>query len=345
MIRPYKHINSRFHKIQSFVNHLFLDVVFRAPYIAQAVFDTSLVLPKYKPLIDEVNDEYLLNPITECFKICKTLSKKHLKTLKRGVHQNNRIRLLCNGDLTPLEYSDVDLISEDLSQQIKFFFDKLYDEAVNKAVFYKKYGTIDEYYKSLVEASSTCRCCGINDVLIKFHSKRSALDHYLPRNHFPFTSINTNNLVPICDICNSKYKLGENTIYEIVKKKKELISKTRKKAFFPFSKISPYPRIDLTITLNKAFAKNIDTSDIEVNLICNGYEEQIMTWDRLFGIKENYLAKCCSDEMFSHIANQYEAFINLGLSHDQYISALEANRFGDMNFLKIAFLNGVNNYV
>lgn len=345
MIRPYKHINSKFHKVQSFVNHLFLDVIFRAPYIAQAVFDTSLVLPKYKPLIDEVSDEYLLNPITECFAICKTLSKKHLKTLKRVVHQNNKIRLLCNGDLTPLEYTDIDLISEDLSKQIKIFFDKLYDEAVNKAVFYHRYGKIEDYYKNLVGKSRTCRCCGINKVLIKFHSKRSALDHYLPRNHFPFTSINTNNLLPICDTCNSKYKLAENTIFEIIKRSNRIVSKTRKQAFFPFSKITPYPRIDVEITLNKAFSDDMEPSDMNVDLVSTGYEERVETWNRLFGIKENYLAECCSEEMYMYYEEQYVADLNFGKTHNEYIEALERNRLGDMNFLKSAFLNGINNYV
>lgn len=345
MIRPYKHINSKFHKIQSFVNHLFLDVIFRAPNLPNMTFDISLVLPKYQSLITEVNEEYLLKPITESFAICKALSKKHLKALKRGVHQNNKIRLLCNGDLTPLGYGDIDLINEDLSKQIRIFFDKLYDEAVKKAAFYNTYGKIDDYYKDLVGKSRTCRCCGINKVLIKFHSKRSALDHYLPRNHFPFTSINTNNLLPICDTCNSKYKLGENTIFEIVKRNNRIISKTRKRAFFPFSKIVPFPRIDVEISINKAFSEDMEPVDINVNLVCAGYEEHINSWNRLFGIKENYLAECCSEEMYMYYEEQYVADLNFGKTHDEYIEALERNRLGDMNFLRVAFLNGINNYV
>lgn len=344
MIKPYKHVQSKFHDIQSFVNHLFLDVIFRAPHIPQPTFDSSLILPKYRPLMDEVNEEYLLNPIKSCYRICKTLSRENLKTLKRGVHQNNKIRLLCNGDLKPLEYSEIDLINADLSKQIKIFFDKLYDEAVNKAVFYNKYGKIADYYKSLVGKSRTCRCCGVNKILIKFHSKRSALDHYLPRNYFPFTSINTNNLLPICDTCNSKYKLSENTIFEIVKRNNRIISKTRKRSFFPFSRIAPYPRIDVEVSLNKALSEDMEPEDMDIDLICAGYEEQIDSWDRLFGIKENYLAECCSEEMYVYYEEQYVADLNFGKTHDEYIESLERNRFGDMNFLKIAFLNGINNY-
>lgn len=245
---------------------------------------------------------------------------------------------MCNGDLTPLEYDDIDLINEELSKHIKIFFDKLYDEAVKKAAFYNIYGKIDDYYKELVGKSRTCRCCGINKVLIKFHSKRSALDHYLPRNHFPFTSINTNNLLPICDTCNSKYKLGENTIFEIVKRNSRIISKNRKRAFFPFSKIVPFPRIDVEISINKAFSDNMEPVDLNVDLVCAGYEEHIGSWDRLFGIKENYLAECCSEEMYMYYEEQYLADLNFGKTHDEYIEALERNRLGDMNFLRVAFL-------
>ncbi|WP_114819237.1 hypothetical protein [Chryseobacterium sp. KLBC 52] len=345
MIKPYKLVASPFHEIQSFVNHLFLDVIFRAPHFAQLDFDTSLVLPKYRALLDEINSEYLLNPVSECFAICKTLSPKNLKILKRGVHNNNKIRLLCNGDLTPVEYSDIDRINSILSNHLKFFFDNLYNQAVKKAVFYHKFGTIDNYYKELVEKSRTCRCCGVNKVLIKFHTHRGALDHYLPRNHFPFTSINTNNLFPICDTCNSKYKLGQNTIYETIKRGRTTVSITRKKAFFPFSRLTPYPRIDVQITLHRAYDKTFEPTDMTIDLICPGYDEQVSTWERLFGIKENYLAECCSDEMHAYYEEQYIADMVFGKSHDQYVATLESNRFGDTNFLKIGFLNGIHNYV
>src|SRR5690606_14106241 len=182
MIRPYKHIQSNFHSLQSFINHLFLDVIFHAPKLPQNQFDSSMVLAKYQPLIDEVNDDYLLKPLKESFIICKTLKPKDLKILKRGVHVNNKIRLLCNGELNPVGYEEIVVINKDLSKQLKTFFDKLYDEAINRAIFYNNYQKVDDYYKVLVGRSRACRSCGINKVLTKFHSKRSALDHYLPRN-------------------------------------------------------------------------------------------------------------------------------------------------------------------
>lgn len=344
MIRPYKHIRSNFHSLQSFVNHLFLEVIFKAPKLPQNQFDSSMVLAKYQPLIDDVNDEYLLNPLKEIYKICRSLNPQDLKVLKRGVHVNNKIRLLCNGELSPVDYEDINNIDKDLSKHLKTFFDKLYDEAIKRAIFYSNYQKIDDYYNDLVGRSRTCRACGINKVLTKFHSKRSALDHYLPRNHFPFTSINCNNLVPICDTCNSKYKLGENTIFEILKKNGNIISKTRKKAFYPYSKLNPYPDIELNITFKKAFSDTIEPGDLDLSLGSNGFQEQVSSWDRLFGIKENYLAECCTDDMYIYYEQQYVAEMSFGKTHAEYIESLSRNKFGDMNFLKIAFLEGINNY-
>lgn len=344
MLRPYKHVISDFHKIHSFVNHIFLDIVFRAPYIPDAEFSSSLVLSKYKNLIDEVSDNYILMPIKECFKICKKLPFKDLKTLKRAVHVNNKIRELCNSMHQPILYSEIDQIDVSLSTNIKAFCNKLYDKSIELAPFYVKYEKIEDYYKKLVGRSRTCRACGINKVLIKFHTHRSAFDHYLPKGLYPFTSINCNNLVPICDTCNSKYKTSEDTIFEIKRRNNRVISKVRKKAFYPFNKIEPFPSICINVIFNRAYSQNIEPADVDITIQCVGYEEQIETWDRLFGIKENYRAEICTDEMMAYYEEEYIARINKGESHQDYIELLENNKLSDANFLKIAFLEGIHNY-
>lgn len=340
MLKPYQHVYSKFHEIQSFVNHLFLDVIFRSPYIANPEFDSSLVLPKYRDLIDSVNNTYVLDPLKKCFAICKNLSIRDLKILKRGVHVNNQIRLLCAAYLEPVEYSEIEKIDSELSKHIKTFCNYLYEESVQRAPFFNKYEKIESYYNKLVGRSRTCRACGINKVLTKFHSHRSAFDHYLPKGLYPFISINCNNLVPICDTCNSKYKTAKNTLFEI----QEDSSKIRKKVFYPFSKILPYPSIDFNVLFNKAYNETITPNDISISISCEGYEEEAETWNKLFGIEENYKAEICTSEMHAFLEEQYMAEKNIGKSHAEYISLLESNRDYDCNFLKIAFLNGVDSY-
>ena len=75
MLVSYKYPYSKIHKVQSFVNHVLLDVIFNAPKIKNANFSSSLVLPKYKHLIDNTNSEYILSPLKKAFKVSKGLDK------------------------------------------------------------------------------------------------------------------------------------------------------------------------------------------------------------------------------------------------------------------------------
>lgn len=343
MLRPFKHIHSKFYKINSFVNHLFLDVVFRANKIADDEFNSNLLLLKYRGFVTDINDEYVLNPINECYKICKTLSPKKLKILKKGVHNNAKIRELCNGIIVPLQYADIDAINPELSKHLKKFFNHLYDDVIGLAPVYNNYEKIEDFYKNLVGKSLTCRCCGTSKILNKFHSKRSALDHYLPRNHYPFLSINCNNLIPICDTCNSKYKLAQDTLYEEIKRGKKIIGRNRKKAFYPYSRTS-IP-IKVNVTFKVPYSENILPDDIDIDFESSGYEEQLESWERLFGIKENYKADICSEDTYMYYEEQLIAISNYGITMPEYINLLKTtNPFYDKKFLRIGMLEGINNY-
>jgi hypothetical protein len=336
MLKPYTFPYSKIQKVQSFVNHVMLDVIFNAKNITATSFSSALVLPKYRHLIDNINQDYILNPLSVAFLICKGLKRNQIKLLKKAVHNNNKIRELCNGDIQPVKYEQIQTISTDLKKAIKLFCDNLYDHCIKLAPFYTSYENINTYYKTVVKKSSVCKCCGINKVLTQFHTHRSALDHYLPRKHYPFNSLNFRNLIPICDTCNSKYKLSEDTLYITANNG----SKTRTVAFYPYSRTIHNIEIDITFTKN--FDSTIEPKDIEIELYCIGNTDKLSSWDRIFGIKENYKAECCTDEMRMYYEEQYIAIINYGQTHQQYITMLQNNKYGDINFLKIPFLEAIN---
>ena len=288
MLRPYKYSYSKIQKAQSFVNHVMLDVIFNAKNITAPSFSSALVLPKYRNLIDDINNKYILYPLSEAYLICKGLNRKQIKLLKTAVHNNNKIRKLCNGDIQPVKYEQIEAINPDLKKAIKTFCDELYDQCIKLEPFYTSYEYISSYYKSVVKKSPFCRCCGINRMLTQFHTKRSALDHYLPRKHYPFNSLNFKNLIPICDICNGKYKLSEDTLYITTNKRKKNETKTRTVAFYPYCRTRHDISID--ITFSKNFDSKIDPKDIEIELTSVGNTDKVASWDRIFGIKENYKA-------------------------------------------------------
>lgn len=340
MLRTYTYLYSKIQKAQSFINHVMLDVIFNAKALADPSFSSTLVLPKYRDLIDGINNEYILTPLSEAYLICKGLEKKQIKLLKTSVHNNNKIRELCNGSIQPIKYERIELIDKNLSKAIKKFCDSLYDHCINLAPFYKYYEDINAFYKKLVNKSSVCRCCGINKILTKFHTHRSALDHYLPRKHYPFNSLNFKNLIPICDICNSKYKLSEDTLFITENKGKRNETKKRTVAFYPYS--HTFHSIDINISFRKKFDSSIEPTDIDIELKCIGNTDKVASWDRIFGIKEVYKAECCTDEMRMYYEEQYIAYKNFGKTHDEYIDVLKKNQYGDMNFLKIPFLEAIN---
>lgn len=340
MLRTFKYPYSEIQKAQSFVNHVMLDIVFNSRKNPVPEFNSSLVNPKYKKLIEGVNDEYLLKPLNECYKICKTLNRQEIKILKRAVHDNNKIEELCCNSIRPVQYSEIDAINENLSKAIKKFNNALYDHVLKLAPFISLYGKVDDYYKLIVQRSNICRCCGINKILNKFSSFRSALDHYLPRKHYPFNSINFKNLIPICDNCNSKYKLSKDILFVSKKTKKEGEVKTRTKAFYPYSEVNH--EVDIDITFKKNYDSNIEPKDIIIELDCKGNSNEVETWNRVFGIKENYKAECCSDEMMMYYEEEYIADMILGKTHKDYIEILSRNRYGNMNFLKISFLKAIH---
>lgn len=340
MLQPYKFKYSRIHKAQSFVNHVLLDVIFRAKNISDTNFSSALVLEKYRHLIDNIRHDYILKPLSEAYIICKTLNREEIKLLKKAVHNNNKIRELCNGEIQPVKYEQIEAINKDLKKALKQFCDSLYDDCIDLKPFYTTYEEIDPYYKSIVKRSSVCRCCGIHKVLTQFHTKRSALDHYLPRAHYPFNSLNFKNLIPICDICNGKYKLSKDTLYITNNKGRRNESKSRTVVFYPYSRTSHTINIDITFT--ESFSASIEPKDIEIELTCTGNQEKVDSWDRIFGIKENYKAECCTDEMRLHYEEEYFAIRVSGMSHSDYIDALNRNRYGNVNFLKIPFLEAIN---
>lgn len=340
MLRPYNFPYSKIQKVQSFVNHVMLDVVCNAKNIAATNFTSALVLPKYQHLIDDINQDYILDPLNEAFVICKTLNRNQIKLLKTAVHNNNKIRELCNGIIQPVKYEQIEAINVDLKKALKLFCDCLYDNCIKLKPFYNTYEDINKYYKTIVNKSSVCKCCGIHKVLTQFHTHRSALDHYLPRKYYPFNSLNFKNLIPICDICNSKYKLSEDTLYITHNKGKKNQSKTRTVAFYPYSRT--VHEIEIDITFNKTFDSTIEPKDIDITLTCAGNTDKVNSWDRIFKIKENYKAECCTDEMRMYYEEQYIAHKNYGQTHEQYIETLKKNKYGDMNFLKIPFLEAIN---
>lgn len=341
MLQPYEFKFSKLHKVNSFVNYIMLEVILKAKKFKQKSISQNMVLPKYWNLIAGTNKKHLHTPLNKIFKICKTLDKSNIRLLKKAVHNNGQIEKLCDGILQPIRYKEIEAINKELAKEIRIFCDSLYVDCLKIACFYNQYEQINNYYKNFIGRKTTCRCCGVGMILNQFHKHRSALDHYLPKSVYPFVGVNFKNLIPICDTCNEKYKLDKDTLLEIVDKGKKNENKIPRVAFYPFSKFK-YD-IDIKIKLLKPYCKTLTDADIDIQLSNTANQFKVDNWERIFGVKDNYKALCCSEEMTVYYEEYFSnSLINRGISLKEHLEDLGRNKYYEKNFLKIPFLEAVN---
>lgn len=332
---------------QSFVNYLFLEVIFNNNILENnMLFTSDLIIDKYKGIVDNVNNEYLLDSINIIFLICKNLKNKDLKLLRRAVHVNNKIENLCIGDEMPITYREINKINLDLSHEIQKLSGRLYKYVIDLQPFYSIYGRKSDFYKNIIGEETVCNCCGVGTMLNIHQEPVGALDHYFPINHYPFSSINFKNLVPICDICNSKYKTQKDTLFKIKAKKKngrKIYNVKKYKAFYPYSDRNEL--IDVSVNIISNDLTNLKKEDIVINYSLVNGDEEIENWERLFKVSEIHKANLLSNESRNYINQQFDIVRNLGMTIEEYHSLINSNPFYDKNFIRVPYLKEFNRII
>lgn len=329
MLYTYKHITHDFTKMHGYIEHLVLNV-WCSP---SGNYSINKLQPAFIPIVNGVNPKYLKNPIKNIYGICRGLSVQHRRVLKNGFKANNAIAELCKGNGTPLLYSQVQTFSPSLKTQLYTFFKNLYSKVPQIKAFKNVCGGIDNYYDELVGENEKCPFCGISDILTKSHSKRDALDHYLPKDTYPFSSMNPENLAPICKTCNCTYKSTRSPI-----RRK---NGSKRKAFYPFSKTAV--KLEIKAKFNCTSILKMKKDDVDLKITNSRHKEEIETWDELFGIKERYAIKMCSGDARVWLDTmRFDFALNPKTRNKSFAGKLkmfEQNPIDDNNFLKVSYLN------
>lgn len=346
MLKPLTYQYHTISKFQTFVNYLFLEVVFNNQILRDnAAFNINLVLQKYRDIVN-VKSDYLHDPLVEIFKICKDLSSKDLKILRKAVHSNNQIESLCSGDLNPITYRDLNDISIELSIELRKLFGKLYKYVIDLQPVYSRYGKKNDFYKGIVGIETVCHCCGVGTMLNVHQGPVGALDHYFSIKHYPFSAVNFKNLVPICDICNSKYKTQKDTLYKIKAKIKSGVKRftiKKYKSFYPYS--SSYQLVDVSITIGTTDLNNLEKKDITIEYSVVNHDEEVLNWQRLFDVSEIHKANLLSNESRVFINQQFDTIKALNLDFNQYYNLVNNNLFYNKNFIRLPYLREFNRIV
>jgi hypothetical protein len=193
-----------------------------------------------------------------------------------AIRRSNEIKDICEGTIVPWKTND---IPEELRELTKILFIKLYEDVLKGKFFQPIYGTRKAHFQKFKQYANNghefCPACGIMPLHAFLDDIRDQYDHYLPKDLYPFSSVNFRNLVPICKDCNSLE----------VKSSKDILSYTGK-VFDPFNEAHKPIHIDVEITKN-----NTDISKIEwgVNYSSEeGKNEEVEAWKTIYNIESRH---------------------------------------------------------
>lgn len=239
----------------------------------------------------------------------------------------------------PATYDDLNAFSPELKTELKKFCTDLFSSVINLSTVKETLGCFKEHYIEFSQINNEEKCpyCGFSDLAGEYNERREAYDHYLPKSKYPFNSVNFRNLAPMCNKCNSSYKLAKDPISNL--------EGTRRKAFYTFTQ--NHPDIDFNLTLNCDSLDVLKPDHITIQISCCGYEEQIETWKEVFGIDERYRIKCCGkNDGKAWLARITDECQNYDRSPSEMLeSELQTARnqkMADANFLKAPFLEACN---
>ncbi|MCA6436887.1 MAG: hypothetical protein IM600_00595 [Bacteroidetes bacterium] len=363
MLFPYKYIIHEIEKFQKYSDFLFLEVW----YDAKKPFSSAVLskLPELKSIYERLHNEdsegarFFNSHVEEIYNEFKKLKPIDRNKLKNWYKINNSIYSLCeNRNLKPINYKTLIKKYPVLGVKIKSFYTKLYgkESPFNLAAFGDLSKIIDNHYKKFVEINDEeiCPFCGIKEIKGVHHSKREAYDHFIPKSKYPFSSINFKNLAPMCNDCNSSYKLTKEPLMHIDPITKK-VNNIRRKSFYAYS----YKKINLetSISLTSVDIANLSANDIAINVKAIdpvSYIDRIEGWKEVYGIDERYKAKVLSKRGANKWYNELQETINLQkLSgddnknildlYDMKIKEANADLLDNANFIKKAFLEECRN--
>jgi len=348
MLFPYTYVPHQMEKMQAFIDFIFYAVWCQAPSKGLYRLELFASNPELLEVMtafhydDSKGAEFFAGHVERIYALFAPLSACQVEQLRLWYRANNDVEGVCANDhaMSLKRYADFPAELEDLGDQLKSFFTRLYSN-VGIAVLKRCVGDIDDHYKTFVQTNKKGKCpfCGLSDLLGPNHIPREAYDHYLPKALYPFNSINFRNLVPACHHCNSSYKTSKDPAY-IPKDPARAVH--RRAVFYPY-KTSAHS-IELQIDLQHSDIANLIPADITLQFGPAAIAQEIDTWKDVYGIEERYKSKLCTEsDGKAWLTQVLDEWRELGKEPQDFLNTLEFNAgcrpFTDCNFLKQPFLD------
>lgn len=331
MLFNYICINHDFKKLHEFFEHTVLEVWCKP----NGAFNINMLHKDFQPIVKKMKKK-LREPIEDIYSICLSLNDNKLQKIADAFQSNNNIQGLCEGIIEPVTYEDIEGIDTDLSNKLKIFCESLYNYVAREATFCRYYKSINEYYKVFVnqnnQSKGKCPFCGLNTVKSELLPHRSAFDHYMPKGHFPFNTVNLQNIAPACQECNSDCK------------KDRIPSKDKmgnvRKAFFPYSQSAP--EFEINIDIQSLDPIDPKKNQVTVSFNSDSCQEEVGRWRELYRIDVRYNDQCCSTDAKYWLEQIFSEAQNYGKEIGEALTNQIENRktqpLHDYNFLRVPFL-------
>lgn len=296
MLFPYTYVPHQMDRMQEFIDFIFYEVWCKAllglafhPDLFDDNPDLKDIMSKFgfSPKASGAGRDFYQD-VEAIYELFAVLSPLDIEQFKRWYQANNDIEQVCanNPATNVARYADIAVHHPTLADSLGKFFKGLYSQSLlDLAALRNKIGDVGDHYQTFMKTNKVGKCpfCGINDLLGKYHSKREAYDHYLPKALYPFNSINFRNLVPACHHCNSSYKTSKDPVRSV----------SRRTVFYPYT-TAPH-KIDIQIDLLNLNVDTLETTDIALTFGPAEVNDQIETWKDVYGIEERYKAKLCEE--------------------------------------------------
>ena len=351
MLFPYTYVPHQMERMQEFIDFIFYEVWCKAPIgltFHPDLFDNN---PDLKELMSEFGfSAQAAEPGKAFYKKAKAiyelfapLSPAEVEQFKQWYQGNNSLEKACANDpaVQLARYEDIALAHHNLANQLRKFFIELYSQDLLKcSALRAKIGKINDHYKAFVAINNAGKCpfCGMTDLLSEDNSKRDPYDHYLPKVHYPFNSINFKNLVPACHHCNSSYKGQKDPLHN---------GTHRRKAFYPYE-LTRYA-IKVQITIKHLNVATLTKEDIDLQFGPAELSEEISTWRDVYCIDERYKAKLCKNNDGRYWLTQFlDEWKTAGHVPTDYLKKLTEQTtdypYAECNFLKEPFLDACKDF-
>ncbi len=273
MIKIYSFIETPHSKLNEFVMAFFERIEFETSEFSIEFFEKEF----YDNLVVH-HKGILLNRFKAIYNIVKGWEQAPRSAFCQAISTSNEIKEICEGKVIP--WKDID-IPEEVRVITKELFIKLYEDTLKESKYFKEYyGDLLSHYHTLKKSGNNdfeyCPACGITEMKTFEDSDRDQYDHYLPKDKYPFSSINFKNLVPICSTCNSFTNKSDKDIlsYEGV-------------VFYPFDE--KQSEIDIAVNITHIDFDNLSDSTLDLNYTCtNGKLKEIEAWKNIYNIVKRH---------------------------------------------------------